>query len=217
MVEQAKRQIGRNAGRFFGRRVNCEQVPMLPAYVVREVLDDPRKISYLLVWRSPHDGGIREAARVAPHYERAGLGGLDWTGAFEIKRHDGSRNFIRTLLRPLPRNGGRVRLLICPYCSIPRRGLYGWEPGGQYTHSAVPSDWACRKCSMLRYSSEGGALVMRGGPISRLLGRPIPDMLSPRPKPWLPYVFASPLDAADAGFARLAGSQTQRGKIAEEH
>jgi hypothetical protein len=200
-------QIRRNAGRFFGRRVNCEQVPLLPAYVVREVLDDPRKIPYLLVWRSPHDGGIREAARIAPHHERPGLGGLDWSGVFEIKRHDGTRNFIRTLLRPLPRNGGRVRLLICLYCQIPRRGLYGWEAGGEFTNSAQKSSWECRRCGGLRYSSEGGALVMRGGPISRLIGYAVPDLPSPRPEPWLPYVFASPMDAADAGFARLSESR----------
>ncbi len=131
----------RRGGRFFGRRVNCEQVPVLPAWAVAQMLDDPRKIPYLLLWTSLQDGGIREAARIAQHNEIEGLGGLDWTGAVEIKRNDGTRNFIRALLRPLPRNGGRVRLLICPYCQIARRGLYGWEPGGQFTTSVVRSTW----------------------------------------------------------------------------
>jgi hypothetical protein len=40
---------------------------------------------------------------------------------------------------------------------------------------------------MLRYSSEGGALLIRGGMLSRLLGRPVPDLPFPRPEPWLPY------------------------------
>lgn len=31
-------------GRFFGRRVDCERVPMLPSKVVRMVVDDPRNI-----------------------------------------------------------------------------------------------------------------------------------------------------------------------------
>jgi hypothetical protein len=94
-------------GRFFGRRVNCEQVPFLPAWAVAWVLDDPRKIPYLLIWKSRSDGTIKEAARIAPYYEAAGRDGPDWTGAFEIKRHDGTRDFIRTLLRTLPRNRGK--------------------------------------------------------------------------------------------------------------
>src|SRR5215831_2597956 len=119
MVEQRQRCDGR----FFGRRVNCEQVPLLPASVVARMWDDPRRIAYLLVWTSSRDGTVQEAARIAPHYERPYLIGLGCTGAVEVKRHDGTRNFIRTVLRPMPRNGGSVRLLICPYCSVPRRGL----------------------------------------------------------------------------------------------
>ncbi len=172
------------------------------------MLDDPRKIPYLLLWTSLQDGGIREAARIAQHNEIEGLGGLDWTGAVEIKRNDGTRNFIRALLRPLPRNGGRVRLLICPYCQIARRGLYGWEPGGQFTTSVVRSTWGCRKCSMLRYESEGGALVHRGrGAIARLLELYDGALRSERTEPWLPYVFASPTDAVGAGFAGVSESR----------
>jgi len=124
-------------GRFFGRGVNCDQILFLPAWAAAWVLDDPRKIPYLLIWKSRSDGTVKEAARIAPYYEAAGRGGPDWTGAFEIKRHDGTRDFIRTLLRTLPRNRGRVRLLICPYCSIPRRGLYRWEPSGRFTNSVL--------------------------------------------------------------------------------
>jgi len=191
----------RRDGRFFGRRVNCEQVPSLPAGVVARMLSDPRKIPYLLVWRSRQDGTVQEAARIAPHYEIPGLGGLDWTGAFEIKRHDGTRNFIRTLLRPLPRNGGRARLLICPYCSIPRRALYGWEPGGRYTSSVVRSTWGCRKCNKLHHESEGGALVHRGrGAIARVLELCCGTLRSARTDPWHPHVFTSPEEAAEAGL-----------------
>jgi len=129
MVEQGNRRDGR----FFGRRVNCEQVPLLPAGAAARILDDPRKIPYLLVWKSCPDGTVQEAVRVAPHKEIEGLGGLDWTDVAEIERHDGTRTFIRTVLRPLPRNGGRVRFLICLHCQIPRRALYGWRPGGRYT------------------------------------------------------------------------------------
>ena len=188
-------------GRFYGRRVNCEYVPLLPAGAVARMLDDPRKIPYLLVWKSRSDGTFQEAARITPHSETPHLGGLDWAGAFEIERHDGTRNFIRTLLRPLPRNGGRVRLLICPYCQVPRRGLYGWEPGGRFTNSAQTSPWQCRICAALRYASDGGALVSHGrSAIARLLEQRFGQLRSPRPEPWLPYVFSSPRDAAAVGF-----------------
>jgi hypothetical protein len=183
-------------GRFFGRRVNCEQIPLLPARVVAWMLDDTRKIPYLLIWKSRSDGTVKEAARIAPYYEAAGRGGPDWTGAFEIKRHDGTRDFIRTLLRTLPRNRGRVRLLICAHCSIPRRGLYGWEPGGRFTNSVVRSTWGCRKCNLLRYASEGGALLIRPrGTLGLVFG----TGHSPRPESWLPDVFTSTEQAAEAG------------------
>jgi hypothetical protein len=160
------------------------------------MLDDTRKIPYLLIWKSLSDGTVKEAARIAPYYEAAGRGGADWTGAFEIKRHDGTRDFIRTLLSTLPRNRGRVRLLICPYCSIPRRGLYGWEPGGRFTNSIVRSTWGCRKCNGLRYASEGGALLIRP---RGTLGLEFGTGQSSRPESWLPDVFTSPEEAAEAG------------------
>jgi hypothetical protein len=203
-MEQRKTQIRRCAGRFFGRRVNCEQVPLLPAWSVARMLDDPRKIPYLLVWKSPWDRTVQEAARIAPHKEIEGLGGLDWMGAVEIKRHDGTRNFIRTVLCPLSRNGGQVRLLICPYCQVPRRGLYGWEPGGRFTTSVARSTWGCRRCNQLRYASEGGALLIRGrGELARTLTVAYGPGRSPRPESWLPYVFTSPEQAAEAGLASL--------------
>jgi hypothetical protein len=94
-----------------------------------------------------------------------------------------------TVLRPLPRNGGMVRLLICPFCRISRRGLFAWESGGQYTTSVVRSSWGCRRCYTLRYASEGAALVQRGrGAIGRLIEFYGP-LRSARPKSWLPSVF----------------------------
>jgi hypothetical protein len=180
----------RNGGRFFGRRVNCEYVPLLPAWAVAQVLDDPHKTPYFLVWksRSLHSvDSVEEAVHVVPHSE---------SGLVEIRRQDGTSNLIRAVSRPLPRNGGSARLLICPYCQIPRRGLYGWEPGGRCTTSVVRSNWKCRACNKLRYASEGGALVVRGrGVMMRIFGRSRSD----RPEPWYPYVFASPEEAAQAG------------------
>src|SRR5260370_2558451 len=65
MVEQAKRQIWRNGGRFYGYRINCEQVPMLGACTVRAILDDPRMIPYLVVWKSRKGNEVKQTVRLA--------------------------------------------------------------------------------------------------------------------------------------------------------
>ena len=184
----------RYEGRFFGRRVNCECVPLLPAVAVRQVLNDPRKIPYLFIWKDGSDGQIKEAVRLIAYSEP---NGLDWTGWIEVKRTDGTRNMIRTLERQLLKGGGKTLLLVCPVCIEPRRALYGWEPGGAYTTSVHRSGWQCRSCARLRYASEGGALLIRDrGIIRRLFGVGRSD----RPGPWYPYVFSSPQQAAESGF-----------------
>jgi hypothetical protein len=176
-------------GRFFGRRVNCEDVPLLPAWIVGQVLDDPKKIPYLLVWRSRSDDTIQEAVHVVPQSE---------IGFVEIRRQDGKCNCICTFSRPL-RNGGRAQFLICPFCQIPRRGLYGWEAGGPFTSSVVSSGWGCRACNKLRYSSEGGALVIRGrGVVSQMFESTLSSYRSYRPELWYPDVFASTEEAIKA-------------------
>lgn len=192
----------RRAGRFFGRRVNCEYVPALPAWIVSRMLDDPRKIPYLLIWRNRRDDTVQEAVRISVDIEPPALFPPDWAEMIEIKRHDGTRNFIRTKLRPLPRHGGKSRYLFCPYCQNPRRALYGWQPGGQYTSSVQTCGWKCRSCAGLRYASEGGALVHRGrGVIARLFELYDGPLRSERPEPWYPYVFTSPQDAIAGGLA----------------
>lgn len=183
----------RRGGRFFGCRVNCEYVPMLPATVVRLVLSDPRNIPYLLAWRSERGGEVKEAVRVIrldpPPYLPEG-------DSIEVKRTDGTVCHLRVLKRRLPRNAGSDVLLACPRCCSLRRALYGWEAGGPYTNSARTSLWQCRTCAGLRYSSEGGALVLRSRwAFARLIEQRFGRCQSPRPEPWLPYVFTS-LDAA---------------------
>jgi hypothetical protein len=203
-VDQRKRR----EGRFFGRRVNCECVPSMPAWIVGQVLDDPRKIPYLLVWTSRNNGTVREAVRVASYSEPPGPFADDWTGWVEVKRTDETRSLIHAVRRPLPRNGGKSRFLICPVCQIPRRSLFGWEVDywGRYTTSARTCPWRCRSCAGLRYESEGGALVHRArGTIARLFEMYGGPLRSPRTEPWYPYVFTSPQQAADAGLCNLAG------------
>lgn len=211
MVSRRVYPQNRYDGRFFGRRVNCELVPLLPAWAVACVLDDPRKIPYLLVWRNRSDCRVQEAVRVASYSEPPRPFPRDWTGWVEVRRTDGTRNLLRTVLLPLPRNGGSVRLLVCPFCQTARRGLYAWEPGGRFTNSAMRSDWGCRKCNELRYESEGGARVIRVrygrlgefGVRLRLHDATYGRLRSPRSESWYPYVFTSPKEAAKAGFCVL--------------
>jgi hypothetical protein len=203
MVEQRKTHLQeRRGGRFFGRRVNCELVPSLPAQVVGLVLDDPRKIPFLLVWKNPRSDTVEDAARISAYSERPSQFLLDWTGWIEIRRPDRTGNFLRTVLRPLPRNRGKARLLVCPHCQNLRRALYGWKPGGEFTSSVYRSNWQCRTCAGLRHASEGGALVHRDrAGIARLFDGPF---RSDRPEPWYPYVFTSPGEAAEAGLCNLS-------------
>jgi hypothetical protein len=195
MVRRDRRVQQGADGRFFGRRVNCEQVPLLPAWAVAEVLDDPKKITYLMVWKSPADNTVQEAVHVAPHSE---------TGVVEIRRQDGTSDFIRTVSRPLPRNGGKARFLICPCCQIPRRGLYGWEPRGRFTCSTVQTNWRCRVCNKLRYASEGGALGLRGyGAIAQVIDATYGRSRSDRPDQLLPLIFTSQSQVAGLNFTPM--------------
>ena len=139
--------------------------------------------------------------RVAPYSEPPGPFPCDWSDWAEIRRPDETRSLIRIVSRPLPRNRGKSRFLVCLICQIPRRSLFGWEVDywGQYKTSARTCPWRCRSCAGLRYESEGGALVLRArysrlgefGAFLRLhdgtYGRPH----SPRSESWLPYVFTS--------------------------
>ncbi len=62
-------------------------MPVIPVWLVRGNLNDPRRIPYLLVWKDErHDGEIKEAVRLAryvdPHNSRAE------TNHVELKRTD---------------------------------------------------------------------------------------------------------------------------------
>jgi hypothetical protein len=190
-VEQRKQARGWHQ-HFIGSwaRLNCENMPVIPAWIVRSNLDDPRKIPYLMVWKGESDGKIMEAVRLTCHAD-------GYSGYVQLKRTDGSVTVLRIVWRALPRNGGSALMLLCFYCHTPRRFVYGWEwdSFSGWSNRVRSVSWQCRSCARLRYSSEGGALVSRGGPISRLLRMPCPDMRHARPEPWLPHVFTKLDDA----------------------
>lgn len=188
--------VRRREGRYFGARVNCESVPCLPAEAIAWVLNDPRKLPYLMVWQDPDTGKIREAARVARYSEPPNQFNLDWTGWVEIRRLDRRPTRFGTIQRPMPRNGGTALLVRCPECRGPKRALYAWEVNHARTHSVHSCRWQCRRCAGLRYSSEGGALVFRSRcTLIRQWEQEFGVERSERPEVWTPYVFSNPADA----------------------
>jgi hypothetical protein len=158
------------------------------------------KNPYLLVWKDERDNEIKDGVRLA-----RGVGALE--GYVELKRANGSTTILRLVWRMLPRNGGRALFLLCPYCDTPRRHVYGWEwdSFSGWSNRVKRTDWCCRSCNRLRYSSEGGYL-RQGVRAERLFaGIGFPGKLPPlpRPEPWLPYVFISPEEAAEAGICAV--------------
>jgi hypothetical protein len=175
---------------------------MLPAWAVQSVWDDPRQIPYLLIWKSARDGSVKEAVRLVVPRSR-----VNEAPSVEVKRTDGSAVHVYLVCRSQP-HGGRSLLLRCWSCQQPCRALYGARVGDDGRFYVMRrADWECRTCAKLRYSSEGGALVVR---TRCAILRPLSGLFSgPRPKRWLPHVFASPRDAAAAGvcsFAPMANS-----------
>jgi hypothetical protein len=72
---------------------------MLPASIVSRMFDDPRKIPYLLVWRTDTDGTVAEAVRISTRIDPPVSLPPGWRDVFEIKPPDRERNFIPTVLR----------------------------------------------------------------------------------------------------------------------
>ena len=202
-MEQRRQRHGWN-GHFLGHwaRVNCESIPVIPAWLVRSNLDDPRRLSYLLIWKDErHDGRIMETLRLSNFAPC----GRECNNYAELKRPDGSVTTLRIMWRTLPRNGGRALFLLCPCCNTPRRFVYGWEwdSFSGWSNRVRSISWRCRSCAQLRYSSEGGALLIRGrGALWRLVEEEFGPQRSDRPEPWLPLVFTSPSHAVELGLIK---------------
>jgi hypothetical protein len=210
-VEQRKQGRGRHQ-HFLGfwARLNCEEMPVIPAWIVRANLDDPRKVPYLLIWKDERHGGeIKEAVRLTCHVDPY-LGSLH--NHVELKRTDGTMTVLRIVWRTLPRNGGRALFLLCPHCNTPRRFVYGWEwdSFSRLSNRVRQVSWCCRSCNRLRYSSEGGYLRGSGrGALAAFFRAYFGNL--PRPDSWLPYVFTSPEEAAEAGVCQIPAKTLERG------
>jgi hypothetical protein len=122
-------------------------MPVIPAWLVRSNLNDPRRIPYLLVWKDARDGEIMEAVRLA-HFTACGRGANDYV---ELKRTDGTATVLRVVWRMLPRNGGRALFLFCPACETPRRHVYGWQwdSVSGWSNRVRTISWRCRSCARL--------------------------------------------------------------------
>lgn len=156
------------------------------------MLDDPRRIPYLFLWRI--DG--RPVSGVPENVETVRVAALpggpppvrlgeEWVSITRPVQQVGCVHALQLVRRALPRNGGEDVLLLCPnpYCGKPSRYLYAWQV---IVSSIVSRPWRCRTCAGLRYQSEG-TYIPRGW---RTLGG------YPRPESWDPYVFSSLEQAA---------------------
>jgi hypothetical protein len=185
-------------------------MPVIPAWLVRSNLNDPRRIPYLLVWKDERHGGeIKEAVRLARYIEPSNSRVAE--NYVELKRTDGDATVLRIMWRMLPRKGGRALFLLCPHCDTPRRYVYGWvwDSVSGWSNRVRRISWRCRSCARLRYSSEGSYLRVPGSFLTRAFGHLPPDLRKasfnlfggslPRPKSWFPYVFTSSEQAAEFG------------------
>ncbi len=97
-----------------GLRVDVEQVPRLPTFPARWVLEDPRKRPYLVFWVSD-DGDRCHGIQMAP------TGQPD---SVMVTFDDGGPQRLTILRRSLPRGTGTALFYRCSWCHKPRRYLY---------------------------------------------------------------------------------------------
>ncbi len=128
-------------GRFSGQRVDVEQVPRLPTFPARWVLDDPRKRPYLVFWVSD-DGDRCHAIQMAP------TGQPD---SVMVTFDDGATQRLTILRRSLPRGTGTT-LFRCR-CQRSCRYLYLLTLSGANLVSDL--GLRCQVCARLRFGSQG--------------------------------------------------------------
>src|SRR5262245_12385896 len=127
----------RSEGRFFGCRLNCEEIPALPVSIVRQVLEDYGDEPHLLIWRNSWDGQVEEVATI-----NRGLVPRCFSEAEAVEvRRPNCITDLYVFRRPLPRNGGNDAFLECPVCNNLSRALYGWASAAGTTRTVYGSEW----------------------------------------------------------------------------
>jgi hypothetical protein len=172
-------------GRFRGARRNLDAVPRLPAKAISTFLADPRGIPYVALWTDQEDGRIARVSRL----ERGEWSEADEQrpGMVQLRDVDGDAG-IGLVRVAMPRRDGQSHgerlLLTCFDCERARQHLYAASIDGG-------CDWLCRRCSGLRYASEGlyvGAKWWRA---------------FTEESPWEPFVYSTPAIAAEAHGTRI--------------
>ena len=180
MVEH-RRGLSRGwGGRYVGARVNCERIPCLPAAVVAWVLNDPRQVPKLLVWKDPRTDEVMEVVRVAlcgasgPNGLRGLRGGKAhrWKPEFRSHRRvlnaSEPRSGSASHLSPMPKTATRAVRLESEsdalpyrfYCSLAMSRVRGVElrVGGRMAALSTP---------FAAWSSRGSDRWLHAAPASR--------------------------------------------------
>jgi hypothetical protein len=132
-------------GHFKGpRRINVESVPRLPIFPVRWMLDDRRRLPYLVLWTSPIDDSFVLALRLET---------LEDGKAVRVSPPAGGFFVVRLVNRSMPRQRGTALLFKCPWCGHPRRHLY--RRTRVQDKLVAYQGPLCRACAGLRWASHG--------------------------------------------------------------
>jgi len=131
------------AGRFSGPRANVEDVPRLPTFPARWVLEDPRRGPYLVFWVSD-DEKIAWALKMAPTQD---------ADVLLVTLETGQTQRLMLLRRPLPLGTGKALFYLCPSCERPRRYLYRLR--SSLTGLVDCFGLQCQRCAGLLFTSQG--------------------------------------------------------------
>jgi len=145
-LEQTKPETSRVRGpdgRFEGPRRDVEDVPRLPTFPLRWVLEDPRRRPYFVVWTSGDDG-LRYGLKMAP---------TDHPDTVLVTLESGEPYQIPIVRRPLPRGTGMALFYRCPWCRKPRRHIYLLTLVGAKLVDYL--GLRCQVCAGLRFRSQG--------------------------------------------------------------
>ena len=184
-------------GRFKGPRRDVEDVPRLPTFPLRWVLDDHRKRPYFVFWTS-EDGGLRYGLKMAP---------TNIQDAVLVTLESGETHRILIVRRRLPRGTGMALFYRCPWCRKPRRHLYLLSRVGAKLVDYL--GLRCQVCAGLRFESQGRYVRS----FARAFFAPYLEeyrMVVPLPRtPWDPRAVSDPRLVAEELFQREEGMPTR--------